>query len=986
MKSVRHHILTFTVLAYIIASAAGHIPTGPSDHETCTLEYVTISGTPVQLVNDEAAASLFEKSGFIRSEKVLRSQLNLFCEAHARSEQATFTYCAAEAARIARLFESAFQSRFYSLLIADLLDDEEKLSTYVATRRRIAQCRVLICQELERDTEVETILGESITELEDAGCDRWTVKGLETLADYYFTTGRGAEGVRCLEEALERCRNTDHLPLVSHLSGQIGAYHVRMGSLEAANTAYRLCISSAERLGDPYYLSRALSFLGCLRATEGFIVEAESLLVQACRCSERTCNPNSTISRHLLLARVLIDIGESDRAAGIVEKSTLLAEELLNGTSPESSIYASPTTEHYLASGLALTSRIQRTRGHLEGAIANMEKALAIAERGIDRHFIAEMEKQLGDTHAAAGRREEAHACYERALSISRMLHENRRVAEYTTAMARLNLHHRRYRRAEELLETAVRLAIEENFWMQQIESCRLLGKTKIMRGKREEGRQLLAGAIALFEEESKQKPHPENKHFLSELVDSIYDDLICLESETSHQTDSLLFWIERSRHAEPYYRTITSTVLDDSIRLCIARREWIPEDALIIQPTITPDRLILVALNRSGATRRCINIESAALERDVRAFIEQCGPIGGDIHSGNTDRRGYRIADIASRLHGILIEPIAPLVESAETLCFIPDGILRFLPFGALKDRESDRFLLETKTIFVSPSLLDLRRGTTGGGSGASQISGDGDPLRGAGGAARERGGVSGPRFVEPLIIGDAIISDLTRMIYPHIDTLPYAERELVAVRRFFTSGTMLRGLEATKKAVLACIERADLIHISSHTINYPLHSGKTALLLSPSEKITSERELSRALLDEEEISKLDLSRARLVILAACESMWGSTCHDQKGSGLAGAFIRAGAQTVIGALWPIEDAIAERTLTALYKNMLSGNASPLEALHSVQREIIVKSRITGNCFDNIHVWAPIACCGRFIDRIDHTGTQSSPTESPVTQ
>ncbi len=952
MKVVRYHISTFTVIAYIIASVAGHIAMGPSDDETRTLKFITISGTPVQLLDDKEAAALIGKSGFIRSEKVLRLQFNLFLGAYERNDHEIFTYCAAEAARIAHLFETEFQSRYYSLLIADLLDDEEKLSTYVKVWRRIIQCHLRIFQKYERDAEVEAILEEGITELENAGCGQWTGKALETLADYYFTTGRGDEGLHCLEEALEACRKTDHLPIVSHLSGRIGAYHVRMGNHETANTAYRLCISSAERLGDPYYLSRALSFLGCLRATEGFIVEAESLLVQACRYSDLACDPNSAISRHLLLAQVLNGIGESDHAAGIAEKSIFLAEELLNGTSPESSIYASGTTKHCLASGLALTSRIQRTKGNLDGAISNMEKALAIAERGIDRHFIAGLEKQLGDTYAAAGKEEKAHACYNRALSISRMLSENRRVAEYTTAMARLHLEHRRYRQAEELLETAVRLAIEENYWMQQIESCRLLGKTKIMRGKREEGRQLLVGAIDLFEEKSKLKPHLENRHFLSELIDSIYDDLICLESETSHRADSLILWIERSRHAEPYCRSIASTVLDDSIRSCIAHREWIPEDALIIQPTITPDRLILVALNRHGATYRCIDVESATLERDVYAFIEQCRPTGVDPHSGHAARRGHRVADITSRLYGILIEPLAPLVESAETLCFIPDGILRFLPFGALKDRGMDRFLLEIKTTFVAPSLFDLRRGMTDG--------------------------ASGPHFAEPLLIGEAIIPDLARMIYPHLDTLPHAERELTTVRHFFTDCTVLKGSRATRKAVLACIERADLIHISSHSINYPLHSGKTALLLSPSEKITSERELSGALLDEEEISNLDLSRARLIILAACESVWGSVCPNNRGSGMAEAFVRAGAHTVIGSLWPIEDAAAERILTSFYKNMSIGDTSPLEAIHSVQREIIANSRIAGNCFDNMQVWAPIAYCGSFDNRIGHADTRLS--------
>ncbi|HUV36936.1 MAG TPA: CHAT domain-containing tetratricopeptide repeat protein [Patescibacteria group bacterium] len=982
MKPVRYHIPAYAALAYIIISAAVHLAPAPGDGEMYNLEYVKVSGIPAQLLSDDAAVALFEKSGFIWSEKALSPQFNLLLEAHERGAQGTFAYCAVEAGKIAYLLDSAFHSRHFSLLIADLLDDERKLSAYTAARRCIVRCHDRIYDELDRAEEIETVLRESIAALEDAGCGRWTGKGLETLADYYFASGRDPEGVRCLEEALDTYRDTEHLPSVSYISGRIGAYHVRKGNFEAADAAYRLSLSNAERCGDPYYLSRALSFLGCLRGTEGFTVEAESLLVQACRCSEHACDPNCSISRNLTLARLLNSFGETNRAAGIAEKSTLLAEELLSGDSPETGIYVTHATEQYLASGLALLSRIQRAAGNLGEAIAKMEKALSIAQRGIDQHYIAELEKQLGDTYAAAGKTEEALSCYERALAVSHRLRENRRVAEYTTAMARLHFEQHRYRQAEELLDEAVRLAIEENYWMQQIESCRLLGKTKISRGNRNDGRKILAGAIALFEEESLRKPHVENRHFLVQLVDSIYDDLIRLDSETSHGADSVLFWAERSRHADPCGRSVPSMALDDSIRSCIADRAWIPECALIVQTTITPDRLILVALNRNGATHRCVAVESVTLDREVRAFIEQCGPSVSDRHSGPGLNRD-RIAGITSRLYGFLIEPLAPLVESAEILCFIPDGVLRLLPFGALAARGSDRFLLESKTIFVSPSLLDLH---TGSGKTTRAVPGTADPQYEPVAAPGESGGTAAPRFRAPLIVGNAVIPDLARRIYPRLDSLHYAGRELVRLQQFFENGTVLQGTGATRQALLARIERSDLVHISSHSIHYPLHSGKTALLLSPSGEITGERELSGALLDEQEILRLDLSHVRLVFLAACESVGGGTQYAQAGSGLAGAFVRSGAHMVVGSLWPIEDAAAERAVTSFYEKLWGGASSATAALCAMQREMIEKSRASGNTFDNIHLWAPLICCGRFdpgVERCAARSDQSAPTQAP---
>jgi CHAT domain-containing protein len=92
------------------------------------------------------------------------------------------------------------------------------------------------------------------------------------------------------------------------------------------------------------------------------------------------------------------------------------------------------------------------------------------------------------------------------------------------------------------------------------------------------------------------------------------------------------------------------------------------------------------------------------------------------------------------------------------------------------------------------------------------------------------------------------------------------------------------------------------------------------------------------------------------LIILSACESAVGD---DDVSMGLAGAVVQAGARSVIGSLWQVNDLGTAELMTRFYRQY-SGGRSRSEALRDAQLGLIEG----GGDAANPYVWAAFALLG----------------------
>ena len=89
--------------------------------------------------------------------------------------------------------------------------------------------------------------------------------------------------------------------------------------------------------------------------------------------------------------------------------------------------------------------------------------------------------------------------------------------------------------------------------------------------------------------------------------------------------------------------------------------------------------------------------------------------------------------------------------------------------------------------------------------------------------------------------------------------------------------------------------------------------------------------------ILTAEEVATLNLSRADLVVLSACETGLGKTAGGEGLLGLQRAFHGAGARTVVASLWKVDDVATRDLMERFYENLWSKDMGKLEALCEAQ-------------------------------------------------
>jgi len=91
--------------------------------------------------------------------------------------------------------------------------------------------------------------------------------------------------------------------------------------------------------------------------------------------------------------------------------------------------------------------------------------------------------------------------------------------------------------------------------------------------------------------------------------------------------------------------------------------------------------------------------------------------------------------------------------------------------------------------------------------------------------------------------------------------------------------------------------------------------------------------------ILTAEEISRLDLSKTKLVVLSACETGLGEVNNSEGVFGLQRAFKLAGVETLVMSLWKVDDKIISQFMLAFYENLYLGK-SKLESFRTAQNII----------------------------------------------
>jgi CHAT domain-containing protein len=305
-------------------------------------------------------------------------------------------------------------------------------------------------------------------------------------------------------------------------------------------------------------------------------------------------------------------------------------------------------------------------------------------------------------------------------------------------------------------------------------------------------------------------------------------------------------------------------------------------------------DCLEIFLVHRGHASHRFAAVGSRELAQRVRVAREKLQ------RSPDTDA-----IESLGDLHHLLLSPFARELRSISRLIIVPHGALGALPFAALWNEGTGRFLIQDKTITYAPTVAAI-----------------------------------GSLSTSTSATGIAVFA-------PDPEQLPGSRKEATTIARMSKLGVSYVGRSSTKQAVRRALEQGRIVHIAAHGS----HNAQNPLFSRVVVEHRTARSNSDGTLAVHEIMGLS-ARSPLVFLSGCETGVSTAGEgvfsvETDDSSLSQAFLFAGASNVVATLWPVVDSDAS-TIAADFYRALNRGRSAVEALATAQRAAISsKGRMT---------------------------------------
>lgn len=260
-----------------------------------------------------------------------------------------------------------------------------------------------------------------------------------------------------------------------------------------------------------------------------------------------------------------------------------------------------------------------------------------------------------------------------------------------------------------------------------------------------------------------------------------------------------------------------------------------------------------------------------------------------------------FQIDHSSRKIFRLLLEPVASRLSHRRLVIVAPD-LLQYVPFETL--------LLDRHEVLRSPSATVLARLK--------------EP------EDRSHRGLA--------LVGNPVFSRFDRRLPSYMRAperageprrLPYLDRE---IRSILTKAGSGRVLEATGfNAVREVVTGGTLSGFS--ILHFTGHGRPDGLLLT---RFDPRGRLRPGWLTAEDIRKLHLE-ADLVVLSACQTALGREVRGEGLVGLSHSFLAAGASSVLGSLWSVDDQATAALMDRFYRELLVHGRPPAEALRLAQ-------------------------------------------------
>ena len=265
-------------------------------------------------------------------------------------------------------------------------------------------------------------------------------------------------------------------------------------------------------------------------------------------------------------------------------------------------------------------------------------------------------------------------------------------------------------------------------------------------------------------------------------------------------------------------------------------------------------------------------------------------------------------VRKVSGLLYDILLQPMAHLLHTGDSLIFLPDRQLHQVPFAALFDATRERYLIQDFRIGSAPSI------------GIYQLS-----------LARDADRANSKH--RALLVGNPSFDP---QLFPMLRSLPYAEQEARDIAVFYPSRhRLLLGARATREAVINAAPQFTIFHFGGHALTNKAFPSYSRLVLASQPGVSGEGALGAG-----ELAAMDFHRTRLVILAACGSAAGKLSTSEGPLSLARAFLAGGVSAVLSSPEDVQDRLGAAFFKRYHQFLSRGNDA-LTALCLTQRSML---------------------------------------------
>jgi CHAT domain-containing protein len=337
--------------------------------------------------------------------------------------------------------------------------------------------------------------------------------------------------------------------------------------------------------------------------------------------------------------------------------------------------------------------------------------------------------------------------------------------------------------------------------------------------------------------------------------------------------------------------------------------RKELPDDMAVISYVIGDNALYIFYVRADRLGYHEVPVDGDTLTTQIklmRSIISNPRNAAvGDAERMENFRRG------AGKLYDILFKPVEPDLKDITSVAILPNGILNFVPFQALVPTDgSADYLVQKYAIFYLDSLA---------------------------------------------AVGNAVpaATDQNTHLYAFgnaDETLPEAEQEVNALQKLFPASSVFLRLKATETQAKNLSEQSGVFHFATHGVLDFKDISQSYITLAPDAGEDGKFTI-------EEVWGYWWGDSVLVSLSACSTAMGELTVRGKSVNPAGAFLNAGAPSVLASLWNVDDAATSELMRVFYDNLTTMKKA--DALRAAQRALLQNP-------DTAHpyYWAPFMLIG----------------------